>query len=1041
MKSRLLLKIALAAAGMLTAMSASATQVTFYSLDTQGTGLAYITNLTTNERIQVPAGTGSSQVFDLTPGNYRLTAPYSNKTFLCSFDFRVGQPSEYGEKGKIITLGGYAIYSRFRFEDENGKKYYAKLGEDFTIENVRLLSPDGKEEVRCDTVAYRYNTTTYPDPCGFYLIGPKDYIAAADFVPTAKHPDYMTNHYTMVIVGNFSNKTVSFYKKATFSLSFPSDAKGEVTYKNGTTNYVPFIHVEPDSTAVVSDTTTYYYTVPESSQQYCYRVSRGEDLTHAGLFTPKDTKSVVITDAMLKTHDRHYCAHDVYSENRGTNYADIYLNINKRNLLRMKSGENFQIVNLRTWQLTNNSTSNYFVEPDYSWTVLNTDFQPDQSVVGVDDKGMLTAKKPGTAIVQVRYSAISLPAMNSSLWDEIWAENTGTFVVTVDADESSAPADNIRLAYKPDNDLDAEHDILYYMKGLPGYELTFTPSEGTAVTVANPLVDSAANTVSYPKGFSSENVSVNPDGSVTALLTFGRNIIRTTDAAGNANYQVLSAKPAGLEIMRTRDDDYILPGDALTMQFSGLYHVAGKLASIYNSSCHIKYGDITFNDGIIIGSGQYDFAGNPAAQQFAVNVPDDRKENIVMENGCLNPQGYGFGPGAHRAIRYDIGLDPNFNAGVVSGQFGSLPKKVFEVTPLDKAGRLKMTLPLGNRIAPVSPSAIAKAFGDGAHWVSADESVAMPADNGLIAAKGAGKVIITLVNDFRTRASEPLMTCEVTVPDDPNYVGVTGVKWTSEGDKIIGMNFSWGNWGNMGNELYSQIEPSNATYQTVIYTSSNPDAVAVGKKTFGRFETTGNRCPLFWNDATRASGEAIVTVTTLDGGYSDSKLVRFMKYADSITTDTTSLTLEQGSTFLVEAKVSPADASYPVIWTSDNEEVATVDDGLITARGIGEATIKASVENRYGNATASVRVTVVEKIPVGIDKVEETGFVFWPNPCQGTLYVRPTAATTAEIYSLDGVRVFSACVDEGLNALDLSSLSAGMYIIRMAEKTEKLIIK
>ena len=68
--------------------------------------------------------------------------------------FRVGQPSDYGEKGMSMTLGGYAVYSRFRFENELGEKYYAKLGEDFTIENVRLLTPDGSQEVRCDTAAY-----------------------------------------------------------------------------------------------------------------------------------------------------------------------------------------------------------------------------------------------------------------------------------------------------------------------------------------------------------------------------------------------------------------------------------------------------------------------------------------------------------------------------------------------------------------------------------------------------------------------------------------------------------------------------------------------------------------------------------------------------------------------------------------------------------------------------------------------------------------------------------------------------------------------
>ena len=35
----------------------------------------------------------------------------------------------------------------------------------------------------------------------------------------------------------------------------------------------------------------------------------------------------------------------------------------------MQPDSKFHIVNLRTWQLTNTVTANYFIEPDYHYTV------------------------------------------------------------------------------------------------------------------------------------------------------------------------------------------------------------------------------------------------------------------------------------------------------------------------------------------------------------------------------------------------------------------------------------------------------------------------------------------------------------------------------------------------------------------------------------------------------------------------------------------------------------------------------------------------
>lgn len=74
-----------------------------------------------------------------------------------------------------------------------------------------------------------------------------------------------------------------------------------------------------------------------------------------------------------------------------------------------------------------------------------------------------------------------------------------------------------------------------------------------------------------------------------------------------------------------------------------------------------------------------------------------------------------------------------------------------------------------------------------------------------------------------------------------------------------------------------------------------------------------------------------------------------------ITSTSTTNEVEIGKTITLTAKVSPENAtSKTVTWTSDNNEVATVKDGVVTGVKAGEATITASA----GGKDATVKVTV-----------------------------------------------------------------------------------
>lgn len=79
-----------------------------------------------------------------------------------------------------------------------------------------------------------------------------------------------------------------------------------------------------------------------------------------------------------------------------------------------------------------------------------------------------------------------------------------------------------------------------------------------------------------------------------------------------------------------------------------------------------------------------------------------------------------------------------------------------------------------------------------------------------------------------------------------------------------------------------------------------------------------------------------------------------------ISVDKTDITLKEGTTEKITATVTPENASNKkVIWESNNEKVATVDEnGIVTAKEKGTAIITATTED--GKKTAKVTVTVEE---------------------------------------------------------------------------------
>lgn len=209
-------------------------------------------------------------------------------------------------------------------------------------------------------------------------------------------------------------------------------------------------------------------------------------------------------------------------------------------------------------------------------------------------------------------------------------------------------------------------------------------------------------------------------------------------------------------------------------------------------------------------------------------------------------------------------------------------------------------------------------------WSSSDESVLTVTD-GVITAIKEGKATVTV----KTKDGFKSSTCEVTVNKEPSIIHVTSVSL----DETT-LNMETGD----RYTLLATVLPSDASDKSVNWSSSNESVVTVNNK--GKITAV-------------SAGQAIITVTTTDGGLTASCTVNVTQKIVPVTgikLNYNELELSVGGSESLVATVLPANASNKeVIWSSTNEAVVTVDEnGLVSAVGAGDAIIVVkSVDGGY----------------------------------------------------------------------------------------------
>lgn len=219
-------------------------------------------------------------------------------------------------------------------------------------------------------------------------------------------------------------------------------------------------------------------------------------------------------------------------------------------------------------------------------------------------------------------------------------------------------------------------------------------------------------------------------------------------------------------------------------------------------------------------------------------------------------------------------------------------------------------------------------------------------------------------------------------------------------------------------QLTATVSPSNAANKEVIFIS-NDESIATVDESTGLVTATG-------------IGSTKIGVLTDDGGFeaycdvivtSDGEIP-----VSSISLNKTSLDLRVGSSETLTATYSPSYATnVNLTWSSSNSSVASVNNGVVTAKGNGTATITVSANGK--SATCLVSVTDGKVKEISIDPTNKT--IGLNETVQFTATVLPNDADNKNItWSSSDPSVASINEDTGL----LTSLGYGSTTITATAK-------
>ncbi len=219
-------------------------------------------------------------------------------------------------------------------------------------------------------------------------------------------------------------------------------------------------------------------------------------------------------------------------------------------------------------------------------------------------------------------------------------------------------------------------------------------------------------------------------------------------------------------------------------------------------------------------------------------------------------------------------------------------------------------------------------------WLSSDETLATVSD-GVVTLLKAGNVTITAKNG----AIET--THEITINE--SVVLVESITIAGENSGLVGDEIT----------LTATVLPANATDKTIVWSSSDETLATVSDGIVTLLKA-GN-----------------VTITASVGEVNKTHMISIenpIVNVDSITIEGDSVG-EMGDTITLTATVLPANATdKTIVWSSSDETLATVSDGVVTLLKVGSVTITA----KNGEIETTHEITINEPV-IPVESITITG--------------------------------------------------------------------
>ncbi|ATW24936.1 Ig-like domain-containing protein [Candidatus Formimonas warabiya] len=470
-----------------------------------------------------------------------------------------------------------------------------------------------------------------------------------------------------------------------------------------------------------------------------------------------------------------------------------------------------------------------------------------------------------------------------------------------------------------------------------GKVLTYTYNDsGNLVSIASNGVE-LLNIVSIDPVDQASNVSVGKVIEVTFAkeIQSGSNIsditIRQGETATEYTYDINGSKLS------------LTPTQSLVANTS--YTVIIPVGAIQDSMGNTLENNLVFSFTTEAGAAVSGVSLNKTTTTIPVNGIETLVAIVTPENATnksvtwtsgdeevaeVDSSGTVTGVGAGEAIITVTTVDGSFTADCEVTVTEAQPIAVTGVS-LNKSSISIETGSTETLVATISPE---NAANKAVTWTSSDEGIATVDSDGTVIGVGAGETIITVTTVDGSFTAD----CEVTVTE-AQPIAVTGVSLNKSSISIETGSTE---------TLVATISPENAANKAVTWTSSDEGIATVDSD--GTVTGVG-------------AGEAIITVTTVDGSFTEDCEVTVTEAqpiaVTGVSLNKSSISINTGSTETLMATISPENAANKaVIWTSSDEEIATVDsDGTVTGVGAGETII--TVTTVDGSFTATCEVSVL----------------------------------------------------------------------------------